>query len=116
MKTAELVRIIDALAPFALAEEWDNVGLLVGDEEAEVTGIALCVDATDAVIEKAIRENCSVILSHHPLMFGGVKRLCEDAFEARLATGSRVPTTPVSCMPTMSPCRPTVPPAPTPTP
>ena len=84
MKTAELVRIIDELAPFALAEEWDNVGVLVGDGEAEVTGIVLCVDATDAVIEKAIRENCSVILSHHPLMFGGVKRLCEDAFEARL--------------------------------
>lgn len=84
MKVAELVRVIDGIAPFELAEAWDNVGLLVGDGEAEVTGIILCVDATDAVIERAIRENCNVVLSHHPLMFGGVKRLCEDAFEARL--------------------------------
>ena len=84
MKVAELVKIIDGIAPFEAAEEWDNVGLLVGDPEQEVTGVLLCVDATEAVMKEAVRKECNVILSHHPLMFGGVKHLRQDEYEGKL--------------------------------
>ena len=84
MKVAELVKIMDAIAPFDTAEAWDNVGLLVGDREAEVTGVMLCVDATKEAMRQAVERGCSVILSHHPLMFSGVKHLRQDEYEGAL--------------------------------
>ena len=84
MKVAELVKIVDGIAPFEMAEPWDNVGLLVGDPEAEVTGVLLCVDATEAMMQEAVQMDCNVILAHHPLMFGGVKHLRQDEYEGKL--------------------------------
>lgn len=84
MRVAELVKIIDCIAPFETAEEWDNVGLLVGDPEQEVTGVLLCVDATEGMLQEAMHMGCNVILSHHPLMFSGVKHLRQDEYEGKL--------------------------------
>lgn len=84
MKIAELVKIVDNIAPFETAEEWDNVGLLVGDPESEVAGVLLCVDATEAMMQKAVQMGCNVILAHHPLMFGGVNHLRQDEYEGKL--------------------------------
>ena len=84
MKVADLVKIVDEIAPLETAEPWDNVGLLVGNLDEEVTGVMLCVDATLAVMQRAIAQGCNVILSHHPLMFGGVKHLRQDEYEGAL--------------------------------
>lgn len=84
MKMKDLMCAMECIAPVSSAEEWDNPGLLVGDEEGEVRGVVLCVDATPAVVDFAEKVGANVILSHHPLMFGGVKRLTEGGYEGAL--------------------------------
>jgi dinuclear metal center YbgI/SA1388 family protein len=75
MKVATLVDFFDRLYPFALAEEWDNVGLIVGDSKAEVTGVLMCLDATHDVLDEAIEHGCNVVVTHHPVIFRGIKKL-----------------------------------------
>lgn len=86
MTVRELMAIVEELAPAALAEEWDNPGLLTGDPAQTVTGILLCVDVTPAVLDQAAALGANVILSHHPLMFGGTKTLRADRYEGALLT------------------------------
>ncbi|MBK8208318.1 MAG: Nif3-like dinuclear metal center hexameric protein [Planctomycetes bacterium] len=75
MKVATLVDFFDRLYPFALAEEWDNVGLIVGDSKANVTGVLFCLDVTHDVLDEAIAENCNVLVTHHPPIFRALKRI-----------------------------------------
>lgn len=75
MKVATLVDFFDRLYPFALAEEWDNVGLIVGDSKADVSGVLFCLDVTHDVLDEAIAEQCNVLVTHHPLIFRAVKRI-----------------------------------------
>ena len=58
----------------ALQESYDNSGLIVGDRDAEVTRALLCLDCTEAVVEEAIVKGCDIIIAHHPIVFGGLKR------------------------------------------
>ncbi len=58
-----------------MQEGYDNAGLQVGDMQMEVSGVLLCLDVTEAVVEEAIEKSCNLIISHHPLIFGGLKRL-----------------------------------------
>ncbi|MCA8945778.1 MAG: Nif3-like dinuclear metal center hexameric protein, partial [Planctomycetes bacterium] len=75
MKVSTLVDFFDRLYPFALAEDWDNVGLIVGDSKAEVTGVSFCLDVTHDVLDEAIEAGCNVIVTHHPVIFRSIKRL-----------------------------------------
>lgn len=75
MKVATLVDYFDRLYPFALAEEWDNVGLIVGDSKADVTGVLFCLDVTHDVLDEAIAEQCNVLVTHHPPIFRAIKRI-----------------------------------------
>lgn len=75
MKLWELYQAIDHLAPFRRAEKWDNSGLLIGDGEAEVTGVVFALDITSDVIEDAVKAKANVIVSHHPVIFEGLKRI-----------------------------------------
>jgi dinuclear metal center YbgI/SA1388 family protein len=85
VKCREVLSILDGLAPFSLAEPWDNVGLLVGSRDAEVSKILVTLDVTEAVAREAAQKRCELIVSHHPLFFKGIKKLDEDEFEGRLA-------------------------------
>ncbi len=78
MKISELIEKLDKLAPFEDASDWDNPGLLVGRRDAEVKKVFIALDAVDAVIDGAVKEGADLVLTHHPLIFGGVKRV-EDA-------------------------------------
>ena len=75
MKINELMVMLDEHVPFNTAESWDNVGLLIGDESQEVTGILTALDCTLEIVEQAIEENINTIISHHPLIFKGVNPL-----------------------------------------
>ena len=66
---------IEALAPFALTQSWDNNGLLIGSPEREVTRALLALDATCAVIDEALREGAQLIITHHPIIFMGMKSI-----------------------------------------
>lgn len=79
MLVKELLAAVDALAPFALTMDFDNTGLLVGDGNAEVTGVVLALDCSDDIMEKAKELGANLIISHHPVIFSGMKRLCADS-------------------------------------
>lgn len=80
------MNFLEETAPVQLAEEWDNVGLLLGGREQEIGRILLCLDVTAPVVEEAIRLKVDLILSHHPLIFKGIKRIDEDHFKGSLIT------------------------------
>jgi dinuclear metal center YbgI/SA1388 family protein len=71
----DLVGLVNALYPTVLAEEWDNVGLHVGDPAAELRRVLVCLDPSEKVLEAAKAEGAQAILSHHPLIFHPIKSL-----------------------------------------
>lgn len=75
MKIKEVVASLETLAPPSLQESYDNAGLIIGDENAECNGILVSLDATEAVIDEAIKRNCNLVISHHPIVFSGLKRI-----------------------------------------
>ena len=79
-----IVGLVGEIAPYALAEEWDNVGLLVGRENAQVTRVLVALDATQAVIAEAKALGAQLVITHHPLMFAPRKRITDADHEGRL--------------------------------
>ena len=74
-KISDIISVIEAYAPLHLQEGYDNCGLQVGDGNAEATGVLLCVDVTEAVVDEAIALGVNMVVSHHPLIFRGLKKL-----------------------------------------
>ena len=76
MKTiSDLYELIDGFAPFSTQLDFDNSGLCVGDPSAQVEGILLTTDVTPEVVDEAVEKDCNVIISHHPVIFKGVKEI-----------------------------------------
>jgi len=84
MTVQEVVRRLDALAPPAYQERYDDAGLLVGVADAELTGVLVSLDCTEAVVEEAERKRCNLIVSHHPIVFSGLKRLTGATYVERV--------------------------------
>ncbi len=75
MKIAEIIQTIEDFAPISYQEGYDNAGLLVGDKMAECTGVLICLDAIESVIDEAIRKDCNLVVAHHPIIFSGLKKI-----------------------------------------
>lgn len=75
---------LDEFAPLELAEDWDNVGLLVGDRQQAISRVMTCLTVTPASVEEAIREKAELIVTHHPLPFRPLKRLTTDSTPGRM--------------------------------
>ncbi|MCU5746378.1 Nif3-like dinuclear metal center hexameric protein [Staphylococcus sp. SQ8-PEA] len=75
MKLQELIHTLNYQVPFNSAESWDNVGLLIGDETSEITGILTTLDCTEGVVDEALEKDMNTIISHHPLIFKGIKNI-----------------------------------------
>src|SRR5262245_39656349 len=75
---------LDRFAPPALAADWDNVGLLFGDGAAEVRRVLTCLTVTPAVVSEAVVEKAELIVTHHPILFRGTKRLSTATADGRL--------------------------------
>ena len=75
MNVHAVTRLFEAEAPLVLKESYDNVGLLIGNGNMEVKGVLIAIDITDAVLDEAIAGNFNLIVSHHPLIFGGLKKI-----------------------------------------
>ena len=84
MKVQEVSNLINEWAPLSYAEDFDNVGLLVGDAQQEVSNILVSHDALENVIEEAIRKNCNLIVCFHPIIFSGLKRLTSSNYVQRV--------------------------------
>lgn len=75
MKVADIIFFLESLAPPSLQEHYDNAGLITGHSSMECTGILCSLDATEEVILEAIRKKCNMVVAHHPIVFGGLKKI-----------------------------------------
>lgn len=81
---AQMLALVNQIAPFELAEEWDNVGLLAGDPDSRVDTVLCALDMSPDVLDEAIRRGAQLIVTHHPILFRGRKNLAETDAEGRL--------------------------------
>lgn len=84
MIVQDVINHLHNLAPLAYAEDFDNVGLLVGDKSQSVTGILVTLDTLEAVVDEAIENNCNLIVSFHPIIFKGLKKLTGKTYVERV--------------------------------
>lgn len=84
MKLSELTSFLEALAPLNLQEGYDNSGLLVGNPKSDVNRALISLDCTERIVDEAIANGCDLIISHHPIVFGGLKRFNEANYVERV--------------------------------
>ncbi|MDP9076626.1 MAG: Nif3-like dinuclear metal center hexameric protein [Bacteroidota bacterium] len=84
MKLSQLTSYLEGLAPLAYQEEYDNAGLIVGNPEQEIYQALVSLDCTEAVVDEAIAKNCQVIVSHHPIVFRGLKKFNGKTYVERV--------------------------------
>ena len=79
MKVSEITEILDKWMPISIAEDFDNVGLIVGDLNSEVKNILVTLDTTLNVVDEALDKDCNLIVSYHPIIFNGLKKITTDS-------------------------------------
>jgi dinuclear metal center YbgI/SA1388 family protein len=84
MIVQDVINHLQELAPLAYAEDFDNVGLLVGDRNQSVSGILVTLDTLETVIDEAIENNCNLVVSFHPIIFKGLKKLNGNTYVERV--------------------------------
>lgn len=82
-RVRDVIAALEAWAPPALQESYDNAGLLVGDRDAEVTGVLVSLDCTEEVVAEAAAKGANLIVSHHPIVFKGLKRFTGSTYVER---------------------------------
>jgi dinuclear metal center YbgI/SA1388 family protein len=82
MKILEIYEYLNTLSPFDIQESWDNSGLLVGDFKEDISSVALSIDVDEALID-SLEEN-TLLITHHPIIFGGLKQLEFSKYPANL--------------------------------
>ncbi|MCW2120168.1 Nif3-like dinuclear metal center hexameric protein [Flavobacterium sp. 7A] len=75
MKIKEILSVLEVMAPLGYAEDFDNVGLLVGDDNNEAIGVLVCHDALENVIDEAVAKKCNLVVCFHPILFSGLKKI-----------------------------------------
>lgn len=75
MKISKILDILENMAPLGYAEDFDNVGLLTGNATTEATGVLVCHDALEEVIDEAVAQNCNLVVCFHPILFSGLKKI-----------------------------------------
>jgi dinuclear metal center YbgI/SA1388 family protein len=83
LKIKEISSYLESLAPIPTQENYDNSGLLVGNKNDDVNGVLVSLDCTEAVVLDAIKQNCNLIVCHHPIIFSGLKKLNGNSYIER---------------------------------
>lgn len=83
VRIQDVTAALESWAPPAYQESYDNAGLLVGDPHAPLTGVLLCLDATEAVVAEAVRRGCNLVVAHHPVLFKGLKKINTGSYVGR---------------------------------
>ncbi len=83
MKCEEIIRLLEKDYPLSCAEEWDNPGLLLGRRDREIRKILVTLDVSDEAVSEALAWEADMIVSHHPLIFGGLKKINDENFIGR---------------------------------
>ncbi|WP_295770735.1 Nif3-like dinuclear metal center hexameric protein [uncultured Mucilaginibacter sp.] len=84
MKLHELISYLESFAPLSYQEDYDNSGLIVGQASKEINQALISLDCTEAVVDEAIRTGCDVIISHHPIVFKGLKKFNSKSYVERV--------------------------------
>ena len=84
MKIRDITASIELIAPLAYAEDFDNVGLLIGDYNTIVSGVLVTLDTLEKTVDEAIAKNCNLIVSFHPIILGGLKKLNGTTYVERV--------------------------------
>lgn len=84
MIVQDVINHLEELAPLAYAEDFDNVGLLVGNKNTSLTGVLVTLDTLEEVVDEAVREQCNLIISFHPIIFKGLKKLTGKTYVERV--------------------------------
>jgi dinuclear metal center YbgI/SA1388 family protein len=84
MKLRELTSFLEEIAPLAYQEDYDNSGLIVGNQNMEVSGALISLDCTEAVVDEAIQLGFNLIISHHPIVFKGLKKFNGSSYVERV--------------------------------
>ena len=84
MRIGEITKAIEDYAPLWLQESYDNAGVQVGDLSAVVTGVLLCTDITEPVLDEAIEKGANLVISHHPLIFRPLKKIAGRSMVERI--------------------------------
>ena len=83
VRIKDIANALEMFAPLPLQDGFDNAGLQIGLTEAEVAGVLLCLDVTEAVVDEAVALGCNLIVSHHPLIFSPLKRITGNNYVER---------------------------------
>ncbi len=84
MKVKLLLSQIQKIFPFEYSESYDNVGLVIGNHDDAIKGIILCLNVTEEVVNEAIKKSCNLIISHHPLIFHGLKQITNQSQKEKI--------------------------------
>ena len=84
MKIKDITKIIEDFAPLGLQESYDNAGLIIGNSNSNATGALLTIDITEEVVDEAIEKGYNLIISHHPIIFGGLKKITGRNYVERI--------------------------------
>lgn len=82
MKISDAIKILNEWAPEETAQEWDNVGLLIGSERTELSGILVALDVTEMVVKEAVEKDSNLVVTHHPIIFDPLYRLKSNEYPA----------------------------------
>lgn len=83
MRIKEIIQYLEEVAPRSYQESYDNCGLLIGSDQTEITSVLISLDCTEEVVDEAIAQQCNFIIAHHPIIFGGLKKLTGSNYVER---------------------------------
>jgi len=83
MTVRDIIGILEEISPLAYSEDFDNTGLLVGNEQMEISGVLITLDTLETVVDEAIEKGCNLIVSFHPIIFSGLKKITGRTYVER---------------------------------
>lgn len=86
MKLKAITQFLENQFPLSIQESYDNSGLLIGNLEMEITGVLICLDSIEKIVDEAIVKNCNLIIAHHPIIFKGLKKMTESNYIERVVS------------------------------
>ena len=83
MTIQDVTNYLESIAPLQYQEGYDNAGLIVGDDKNVISGVLVCLDSTEEIIDEAIERKCNLIVAHHPIVFSGLKKITGNNYVER---------------------------------
>ena len=84
MKAKELINYLENIIPLYIQEEYDNSGLIIGNENENISKALITLDCTEEVLDEAIENNCNIIIAHHPILFNGIKKITGSNYSEKV--------------------------------